>query len=646
MKPKRYTTLRSNVGLLTALSLVVLEMAGCTPAKFDANPATTAVAGTAPTGTGVNGTSGTTATPSPTGKVGVSLKTISGVATVNGKPLANSIVTVSNAITGKSNSIIAAGGGNIVAVGGGNYLLQQNANANAKTVRTDAQGRYNISIEVVLGDDNIEVFKITVTDSVSGVAVEGVMSEAGLTTTSESAVDASGNVTGVNLSPASTALADILKDALADKNTTTTLVISAFAGTVKLEPILKDEFTKNPAAATAVSTALLNAATGTGGAAATTGLTNALDNVITKAGLADEVKTLQTAIATQGDSEEATAKVVALEATVKAAVAADPTSQVAKTAQAALDAAETAAAQALLVANTAKTAATTAIDAATVIFTDPTSTAATNAQAAADAAAAAAATAAADNAAIQAAAAAAAAAAQAAADAAAAAAATEPVVKDVVEVTGPTPGKPIFTPAAGSSIANFSPTVTVTALTANQIKVTVEQTVTAGQTQEDVGFIAARFSKSAATFSSSAAFPNLATGTVTNAPANPTFPNFTVTNSTNPGDPATLGDFSEFAPEFGLNSTSGVTAVYRGLLKRSDNLTVAQATVFDSTSFLYLVFKYVLTADGVSLTNQGHKTELTTTAGALTLSATGDAEIFIKSRSGSLAAYKETLTKP
>jgi hypothetical protein len=124
MQLKRKQTLRAGAGLLTALTLSVGALAGCTPAKFN-------LGGGSPTQTSPVGTQSKPMT----------FQTLSGQAMVNGKPLANANIKVFNALTDKAASVIAMGGGNVIAAGGGNVLAIGGGN-----LKTDAQGNFSIQI--------------------------------------------------------------------------------------------------------------------------------------------------------------------------------------------------------------------------------------------------------------------------------------------------------------------------------------------------------------------------------------------------------------------------------------------------------------------------------------------------------------------
>lgn len=136
MIPMRNRLVLSSTGLMTALSMGVLSVAGC--ASFDPNPV---VVGTqagaqanSPAATGGSQPAGpTTATAAPAAPAGNEYIPVTGLATLAGKPLANASVKVVDAFTGKpakligagAGRLVAAGAGNLVAAGAGNYALNQ-----------------------------------------------------------------------------------------------------------------------------------------------------------------------------------------------------------------------------------------------------------------------------------------------------------------------------------------------------------------------------------------------------------------------------------------------------------------------------------------------------------------------------------------
>lgn len=613
MTPKRFDTFRSSASLLTALGLGLWPLAGCSTARFSPVPDVPAAVGAEPAAVAPVPVAVATVA-----KAGVKLKTVSGVASVNGKPVANGVITVSSALTGKSSTIIAANTGNYT-------VLQLNSSTTgAQTVRTDAQGRFSIKIEVSLEDNDVEVFKITVTDQESGVAVEGILSESGLATSGSRTLDVDGNVNDLSLTPSSTALADIIGEALRSESTTTTLVVQAFAGAVKLETVLTEQFAKNPGLGTALSSALGAVAKDTNSpGAAANGFNSVLDNMINKLGLADEVSTLQTAIAAQGTAEKAELKVQDLTKVADDTRIADANSQAARNAILALDEAKVASTRAAAIAKSALTSATTAVAAAKENLADPDSVAAKKAREAAEAAAKA---------------------------VAAARAAAEAVANRAAESrsnqsnqgheddAGPSPGHPVFTAAAGTTVAQFTPDVKIKVRSADQLQITVKQQVTPQQSQDDVSTIAARFSKVFSTFNP-ALGPVLATGSVTISPIF-NFPDFAITTE-GVTEAEKLHEFtvgSDFGPSIGTT----FTPLYKGMLMRNGGLKVAKVSVFESSQFYYLVMAYAL-SEVFPIKNQGHVTELTTTAGMITITGEGLAEIHIRSRAGSLASYVERL---
>lgn len=131
---------RNNIaiaGRLTAVTLSVALLAGCTGARFmmGGDPAPVNPTGVAP------------ATPNQASP----LVTVSGKASLMGVPMANATVKVFDALTNAPAAVISAGGGNVIAAGGANYAVQQTAGrpalqVGAQSITTDGQGNFSLPL--------------------------------------------------------------------------------------------------------------------------------------------------------------------------------------------------------------------------------------------------------------------------------------------------------------------------------------------------------------------------------------------------------------------------------------------------------------------------------------------------------------------
>lgn len=151
MNPKRMHKLFSSAAVTTALSLSVASLGGC--ASFDPNPAAAGQAPVTPAGTQPTGNQGSQTAVTPA----KAMTTMTGVADLAGKAVANAPVQVFDAFTGKPVAgLVAAGAGNLVAAGAGNYDLAQ-----AGGLKTDAEGKFAFSLPEIGEDAMLKVVVMT-----------------------------------------------------------------------------------------------------------------------------------------------------------------------------------------------------------------------------------------------------------------------------------------------------------------------------------------------------------------------------------------------------------------------------------------------------------------------------------------------------
>jgi hypothetical protein len=123
-------------GRLTAVTLSVALLAGCTGARF--------MMGGDPAPVNPAGAPAVSNQPS-------ALVNVSGKATLAGVPLANATVKVFDALTNAPAAVISAGGGNVIAAGGANFVVLQTGGRPALQVAgqsftTDAQGNFSLPL--------------------------------------------------------------------------------------------------------------------------------------------------------------------------------------------------------------------------------------------------------------------------------------------------------------------------------------------------------------------------------------------------------------------------------------------------------------------------------------------------------------------